>query len=368
MAIFVLAIFMLSIVPLAFAESTDDVDTDDEVRMEDDKMEVRERVRVRDGEVEVRSKVKKGEDGLEVRERAKLKLRAADVRERVRLKLTEKQVEARGIFRSKVKVAKDKFRENRKDINKLKDDLKDCSEDCDVKKKDLRKGVLKHLEKSVEVISKSLERLENRFSEMEGSEDSLENIAMLNEKLASIKETHLLNEDPSREEVRVAIRDLKALWNEIKKEQKFLAGKLVNEKLGDIAAKHEGIVNSMEKRIANLEDSGVDASDLKSILDRFKAHVDELNANYDASKAEFNDAADKKGALDDWKASQKQVREDMRVSRDILREFTKKFVELKKSANGEVSDEVEDEVETEDENESEDEAESDDDGEVVTIL
>ena len=102
----------------------------------------------------------------------------------------------------------------------------------------------------------------------------------------------------------------------------------------------------METRIASIERAGGDATELQAILERFRVQMTELEEAHADAKARWQLArgSEKREAWEAWRAAQKEFRAGLQESREILREFVRKFVELKKELG---TDEVGESNETE---------------------
>ena len=161
LALGVLLVFVLSIVPVAFAETGE---RDSNVSIQED-VEDQE-------EVAEQNTSEKVVDGNLERDSEKVRDRSESNKEKVKEKI--KKAEER------IKEARDKYQEVKERRQKAVDDLKeqnnelkelnekskkckDESEVCKDSKKSLKKGVQKHLVKTNEVIAKSLEKIANRI-------------------------------------------------------------------------------------------------------------------------------------------------------------------------------------------------------------
>lgn len=374
-ALFVLMLFLISVAPVAFADSDgvagvdvedsdddnengleandgDEVENDDELEAEDDgdgnKNELERKVRARELK----------EKGIKIKERVE---KSKEDMERAR----ERFIEAKDSYGE----AKEKFENDKEALFKLRDQVKECQKDgdCELKKFNLRNGVNKHLVKTIELIEKSLEKLVNKVSESELDDETKENaltqIAELEAKLSAEKvEVEALADGGSAEELRNAIKAMKKTWQDTRHIQKRIVASLTHSKLGDLVEKHIGLVRSMDAKIENLEKKGADVSELVEIRERFSAKVSEIEAEYDAAKEEWKAAENKQEASEAWRIAQAKVRESMKESREILLKFAIKFVEIKKSleeteeAEESETDKSEDSgTEVEEEEESEDE-------------
>jgi len=163
-----------------------------------------------------------------------------------------------------------------------------------------------------------------------------------------------LTKNSTVEEIRTVIKEVKETWKEIRKEERRIVALLAHAKLGEVVEKHEGLVQSMQARIDNLAKQGADTTELETIKAEFETLLAKIREDYNTAKEEWQAAEDKKAALDAWKDVQQNVRDGMKEARELLRDFTRKFVELKQGLAEEKKDAKEAEEE-EDEEESENE-------------
>ena len=319
-ALAVLAIFMLSIVPAALAEEVP------EVTFEDGKV-------TGEGSEDIplpatNEAEKHRRKGLliaakEVAGEAKGKLKIN--RERLQM-LKEKHLEA-----------KEHFQKQKKNVLEIRDRVRGCQEDseeCKIAKKDLKVGVKNHLVKTSELILRSLEKLVDRIENANNlTEDekqaALDKVAALEDELTAKKDQlAALGEDVTAEELRAGIKELKELWNKIRKEQRWIVTQLINNKMGNIVDKHDEFYNAMEMRISNLEEKGAaeeDLANLRTIASDFKDAVEQLKADKEEADAAWVNAKSNPEALELAKEKQRIVREDMKETKDLLRKFVVEY-------------------------------------------
>ena len=302
-ALAVLAIFMLSIVPAVLAE---------------------EGV----GDVEPLKATKEpGKQAKNLIENTKEKI--VQTRERLQF-LKTKHLEA-----------KEKFEEQKQNVLKIRDRVKACQEDseeCLKVKKDLKVGVKNHLVKTSDLILRSLDKLVDQIENAknltdEEKEDALAKVTVMEEELTAKKtELEALGGDVTAEEIKAGIKELKELWNRIRKEQRWIVTQLINNKMGTVVDKHDEFYNAMEMRISSLEDKDVSEEDLtnvKAVMEEFKEAVDNLKADQEEAEEAWADAKYDPEALELAKEKQQVVREDMKETKDLLREFVVEFNKVK---------------------------------------
>lgn len=285
----------------------------------------------------------------------------------------EKMSNARERFlqaQNKYKDAKNKYQEQKEMVLQVRERVKACqdeeTEDCPQAKKNLKVGVKNHLAKTGEVALRSLEKLSAKVEDStamtdEEKEEALDKISELTTKLEElISELEEMKDDATAEELRAKIKELKELWNDSKKESKWIITQLINNKMGNVVEKHAEYYNAMEMRYTNLEEQGAseeDLAELKEIMDEFKSAVDQLNEDYLAADAAWKEVKSNPEKLEEAKGLQQKVREGMKETTILLREFTSEFREINKELKSGDLESDEDEVEEEEEVEMEDESE-----------
>ncbi len=312
MGVLVLMLFIMSVVPMALAEEDSTSESTDEVVMEElevkkEMMEDRVRKRANFGVKNIKKKmnrfridsIKAKKDFLEVRER---------------------------------------HRKHKAKLLNLKKSVKKCEgEDCVEKKFELKRGFKNHLVNGLKVIEKSLDRIKSKIDSSKKLDDDkkeelLSMIEKLNEKVVSQNEiVDSLSKESTNEEYRAALKDTKSLWKEIKKTQRIIVGNLVNHKFDNLITKHDEFLNGMQMRIDHLEDKGADVSELNDLMENFEQHIKELNENHESVKNAWKNVQSGTESMDVWKEAQKQVREDLRETKKLLREFISNYREVKSS-------------------------------------
>lgn len=399
-AALVLLLFLLSIVPVALADIGVGVDLGVDAEVSGNSVEASI-----DSEAKVNDEDKSGsdedidEDEEKIRLRKLNQLRKADLQEEIRKKIAVKEafekkedfknraekrlleakvnlIKAREGY-SKVKeryhLAVEEHREQREKIRNLDKESKKCrnggSEECEKVRLELKLGVVTHLEKTINVVERALEKLKSRVEDIkdlsnEEKENAFELIVSLEEELDAVKEkVESFDENTTREEIRDAISELKEIAQKARKLQRRIVSLLINAKLGVLVEKHAEFRNGMELRINTLVELGVDVSELEEILAEFDQKVEELEKDYEAAQNKWKDSNNERFDLfvKEVREAQHQVRKDLQETKKIVREFIKKYKELKNPE--ETDDPDEDEKESDETDDEDDEADESGDNE-----
>jgi len=208
------------------------------------------------------------------------------------------------------------------------------AEQCKGLKSELKVGVKTHLLRTADVILKSLEKLEDRIENSENlsEEEKQEALSKLAEDKAELEakiaEVEALSEDASAEELREAIKELKDLWQNLKQSQQFYITQLTNHKMENLVGKHRDILVAMDNRIATIEEQGVEnLEELKAIREEFSESVNKLEEDFADSEEAWKNAKDSpsRESVEAAHQAQKLVREDLKETKDLLREFVQEF-------------------------------------------
>ncbi|MDP3733890.1 MAG: hypothetical protein Q8R37_01560 [Nanoarchaeota archaeon] len=234
------------------------------------------------------------------------------------------------------------YREKKSELAQLRKEAKTCdddTDDCEQRKKGLRKGTQQHLLKTIAVMERSLERLLDRVEHSnvlneEEKETAFTAILELEVELDAQKAAlESSAAEMSAEELRSAIQDLKDTWQKVRTTQRRIVAMLTNSKQENLIAKHKEYINGMELRIDDLAAQGVDVSELEDLLREFKEIVARLEEHYAQSQTVFDDLQSGRDLLEQWRKAQKKVREDLLDSKAVLRKFLAEYRELRKEGH-----------------------------------
>ncbi len=346
--VLVLALFILSIVPMAFA----------------DKREKEENMFSKEGN----SKEVKFE---EANEQMKEQREAMKERFKEQREFTKEQIEQ---LRERMQMAKEKYEMAREEYKEQKDELKDLREqfkkcdkeeddndddenetetndtqmgtnqtsDCVKIKKNVNRGVRNHLEKTIELIDNSLARLTQHVNSStvlseEDKQSALASINKLEEQVTAEKEKVLaMGDDVSKEDLKAAVKELKQLWQDVSKLQKRIVAMLTSSKLENLVQKHQDIADSMQKRIDDAKAKGLDTAELESILAKFKTAVAKLEEDQKTARNFWQQTEDvSKENMEKWHDALEVVKDDLKETKNLLHDFMENYRELIKSSNPE---------------------------------
>ncbi|MBI4981290.1 hypothetical protein HZC30_07095 [Candidatus Woesearchaeota archaeon] len=258
-------------------------------------------------------------------------------------------------YKEHIKLAREKYeelkdhREKAKEIyDQQKDELKDrrarmqkiCKEtpeQCASKTSEFKVGAQQHLEKTLELVTASVEKITNRVEDSkvltkEEKKLALEQIAQLEAKLAEEqKKLEALSADTSREEWNAAIREFKLMWTQVRQSEQRIVSLLISSKMENLVEKHDEFYNSMLMRIDALKSKDVDTAPLEEIAAEFKEQMNGLAEDQKAAREAWAKATDRE-ALQQAKDAQQKVRDGMKETKETLHKFVEEYKTLNKLA------------------------------------
>ncbi|MFH0701354.1 MAG: hypothetical protein V2A62_02875 [Candidatus Woesearchaeota archaeon] len=310
LALMILAIFTISVIPLAWAEEGD-VNTP------------------------------KGEkQGLSKELKEKLEQKKAQIKEKNQ-EIRANQVEW---VKEKSDKIKEQYEAKKQELEQLKEKQSACGSkdkknttDCQDKKLELKKGVKQHLLKTIDLIDDSYLRMTQKISASTGltaeqKQTLLNQVATLEQTLIDQKaKVEALADNATNAEFKDTIKELKNVWQDTRKMQHRLMASLINARMENIVEKHDEFYITLTAKIEQLKQKGVDTLELEALAEKFKQQTEQLKADQTAATDAWIAAIDK-DKLDAAKELTDKVKEDLKQTRETLREFLEKFKELNKEA------------------------------------
>ena len=371
--VFVLMLFILSIVPMAFAEDAavgGDITT--KVEVDDDSTDVEVEV---EAKTETTSEKESDEDSFEDEKEAfkeekgsfkgELKEFKGQMKEKneamkesfkEQRQFTKEQVEQlrerMNEAKNNYEQARERYKEQKDDLKDLRDEFKSCkesdeSENCVKVRKNVNTGVKNHLAKTIELIDNSIARLREHVNSStvlsdEEKKSALDSINKLEEQVTAEKDkVAAMGDDVSKEDLKVAVKELKQLWQDVSKQQRRIVAMLTSSKLDNLVEKQKEIATSMQKRIDDAKAKGLDTTELESILVQFNTSVAKVEESQKTARTFWQETEDvSKEGMEKWHDAQEDVREDVKESREILREFVQNYQELTKPTTVKVEEDA----------------------------
>lgn len=255
--------------------------------------------------------------------------------------------------RERISAAKEKFEDAKVNLQEKKDQLSDAHErlkackeenpeECRELVKDIRRGVKEQLHKHSDLVGASLDRLKDHIenSDMtdEEKEELLEKIADKESAVEDAKEAlDALGEDATNEEIKEAKEKLKEAWLEIKPVYHWVANMLLNHKLENVLMKME---NSIERLETKAQEAGLE---LDEKIEDLKDVLESANDAIESSKEIYLEA-ESPGDVKKANEYQKEARQHLKDAQNIMRAIMKDIkdamhdIKLEESADDESID------------------------------
>jgi len=270
------------------------------------------------------------------------------------LKAKERYVEVKGHYlkaKRKFLIGKEKF--------------KKCKGDDSVECKEVRKEGKEFLLHAADVVLNTLERIKTKI---ESSEDLTEDEAaeMLSDIESSMSEVKVaketienMDENSTEEEIKEAAKTIREAWKKVRPILKRHVGWLAGSKIRHMLAKFDKLDSRLRNVQEKLEAKGHDTTDLNNLLDDFESKLADAKDNYEKAVEKYKEAKTAK----EIDSLVKEAHEYMKKARTYLKECGKLLREIIKEIKGkdivtltdeEVSEEVEETSEVDDDETSTD--------------
>lgn len=379
MALLVLAIFVISLVPMAIAEEASDADTERETqsRSERNKEALERRIEIVEKKADLLERHKaqisrlisecenKGAEIVECKEKfenrlRKLeslpedsKLRLAQFQERKERKKKELgeleqdknfskhkrelKFKARLINKAKLEDARKgliraklEFKESNLKLDNAKLRLEEAkkldkackennqSEDCKKAKVELLAAAKEHFISQADHIIKTLEKIKSRVlgSEDLSDEEETKLIAEIDAEVAKINDIKSrINSAQNKEELLKAAKELKEEWNKIRHQVKRFAAMVVGSRMSGIIVTSKHLEVKLDKVLVRMTENGKDISEVQPLVDEFHKEIE-------LARTEFKDAQElwaKVKAGEDKNLTVQQAQDKLKEVREHLK-------------------------------------------------
>lgn len=261
--------------------------------------------------------------------------------------------EARADYREK----RDRFRQARSEVRKCRGD---DSEKCDAHRKDMRREAPKFLLKAADTVLHTLERVKAKIDESDvDDEKKAELLADLDERIAAIEDAATtiegMDEDTPKEDVQEAANTIREEWTKSRHLLRRAVNHVVNAKLGNIVHRADKLAEKLGKIRDRLEAKGHDVSAIDSALADFEAKLDEAKSFHRQALEAFQSGDE--SSVQTAQDLHKQARDALKEARDALREVVKSIREAAGSVDDAESDDANEESDESEEEEESDETE-----------
>ncbi|MBW3001631.1 hypothetical protein KY338_00555 [Candidatus Woesearchaeota archaeon] len=311
-ALFVMAIFLISLVPAAFA--IEDAGTDNTTAQAN----------------QMRAKKIKP---MSVKARAeKLKEKHIEIRERYQ-KNKELMKERLNTAKERRKVAIQHHQEAKEKINARKAQLAGCkdnnSTECMDARKETRLQTKRYLTNVAEhilaMIAKTKERVENSNLADDDKRDLITKLDEEAEEIASALDMlEELGEDSTKEEFKEITQIIRESWKDLRLIIKKGVGKVANGKIHAINVRLGNLKRKLHKIVDRLENAGKDTSTVKPYLETFDEKLEEAKNHRDRARSLYQE-----GKIDEAAKATKEAHGALREAHTALKNFVRALKTIK---------------------------------------
>jgi len=313
MCLFMMAIFLVSLVPAAFAvelDNTGDNETTPTPTLYKAKSKEARQMKVG----AVKEKAKNLRERYTVA-REKYKKNKEIMRERL-AKAKEKRVEVKANHQE----ARQKIQERKERLAACKDSE---TEDCKELRKDTRTQTKRYLiniaEHVLAMISKTKERVENSNLDEEQKSELLSDLDEKAEEIAGALETiEGLDENSTKEDYVEAAKIIKESWKELRHTIKKGVGRVANGKIHAISVRLGNLKRKLHKIVERLDNAGKDTSQITPLLDDFDAELEKAKEARDKARQLYQENKIQE-AVEATKEAHQALRETHKTLKEIVR-------------------------------------------------
>ncbi len=309
-ALFVMAIFLISLVPAAFAVQGDGQGgTQAASTLYQEQTQARQ---VRADQI--------GERMGSMRERYQaVRERYAQNKEQMRARLTQAK-EKRAEAKAKHQEARQKIQERKEKLNSCKGSE---TEDCRKTRKETKRHTKTYLSNVAEHVMGLIAKTKERVEASNMPEDQkAEILAKLDEnavKIASAAESvEELGEESAKEDYVEAAKLIRESWKDTKKSIKNGAGKVAANKIRALNTRMEQLQTKLRRTVQRLENAGEDVTPVKAQLAEFEAKLSQSKAAEQEAQSKYQ-AGDIAGAVEKTKEAHRYLLEAHKALKQFVR-------------------------------------------------
>jgi len=332
-ALFVMAIFLISIVPAAFAEENNT----DNTTAQNNQMRAK---KLRPMPIKVKAENIRAKH-LQLRERYQKN------KELMKERLTKAR-DRKKIAKQHHEEAKDKIKERRAQLAACKENN---STDCVKARKDTRVQTKRYLTNIAEhilaMIAKTKERVENSNLADDEKRDLISKLDEEAEDIAgALDMLEEFGEDSTKEEFKEVTKIIRESWKDLRLIIKKGVGKVANGKIHAVSVRLANLKGKLHKIVERLENAGKDTSKVKPLLETFDEKLEEAKNHRDRARSLYNE-----GKIDEAAKATKEAHLALRGAHKALKDFVRALKELKGGEDALKGEDTEETPEEDDESE-----------------
>ncbi|HLC37802.1 MAG TPA: hypothetical protein VJJ53_03410 [Candidatus Nanoarchaeia archaeon] len=280
----------------------------------------------------------------------------------------ERKFKARTLAESKKADAKARFEEAKRHFEEVKASIKDAKEDLmDASDEEKAKKANNYLGHVLDAIEKHLNKVLAKVEENEYLTEAQvsELTSAINERLEKVSGLRSgLESATTRDEIKALAKDVRELLKDVKDHTKVASGKAFSHRMGGVIVQSEHLQAKLEKVLERMTENGLDTSSAESLISEFGSLIDSAKVRFEAAIAKFKEAESLTG--DDRAEVIKQAQSSMREAQADLKEARAKLKEITRSVKAqgdEAEDALDEETEDDDDEEEEEVEDSEDESE-----
>jgi hypothetical protein len=333
LSLLIMAMFLISIVPAAFAEQDSgnqvaNTPTPTRYVVGGDREDFVAQAEERRAELlEKRGDV--------VAKRTRDRLDVAAKREELLRRFQENKAEMREVVANAIAKRAEaikRYRESRAELASAKEKLKGCQGRSDVTcteerrkaRQNSQKFLLSASDRALALLEKTKERIE-KSTDLSDEEKALA-IKQLEDRLqdmASARETvHQTTEAATKEEIKESAKMVREAWGKAHKEMKEKAARQAAGRIGGTLNKIEKLEVKLDRFVAKLKDKGYDTAPIEAMMEQFEAKIEEGKEAHALAMQKFQEG-NANEATAHIREAHKSVKGAHRALKDVVRKIRK---------------------------------------------
>lgn len=154
-------------------------------------------------------------------------------------------------------------------------------------------------------------------------------------KLLEVEKAEIANAS-SQEELLVVIRSVRGVWNNAEKTNLESAGRTVSEKIGEFIEKFENFSEILGTKVDNLNETGVNTTDLDNKLASYKFYINSVKENKEAADGIYSGENVTRTDMEKANGYLRQSLRDIDTANDIIRQILNELKEYETENGNEI--------------------------------
>lgn len=235
--------------------------------------------------------------------------------------------------------AKEKYQDARLKFNETKEKIAECKNttECAQLRETIITQAKEQLLNTADVMTEHLNKLISKIESSEDltDEDAVESIKKINAQISEIEAIKAkIEAAQTKEEITAAAKELKTKWLAIKNRAEIYAGRVVNARIGGIIVKSKQLETKLSNILERMAEKGKDTSIAQSLIADFNAKLDEARIHYNLSIEKFKEAKANETPNSDLIKEAQDHMKDAHKALQEAQKILKDIVKAIKDANG----------------------------------